>query len=513
MKKLRIGVLALLLAFMYGCTQDAVDPGAQTQDALEPMQANQVDATIIGQLEQNDEFNWTMVSDQVVWSVLRNGDAVMSVGYKPQGEGDVSERIHQIDITSGAWVEAKNTLINDVIETINNKRKSNISRDEVVLKESEHLPYVLLNVTDFEVVQLLRKHPNSRYAEPLGYAPTTVGVVAPQNRELSSKGCSNDADNINSADFTTVSPSAKVSWVLSGINVPAAWNHSTGRNITVGLIDTGTSERQAKLGSQFNSGQSTGRYINRFGTYQTGMWWWKEYDGPDDQCGHGTQMAGAILAPRSSGGSSVGAAYNANLVAVRGTSDVVLESSNDKDGVTEALYLLANRSDVKIISMSIGTPFSSGQISDAIRYAYGRGKLMFAAAGTSLTWTSWYGVIFPANMNETVAVTGIKDNGYNRCDVCHDGSKVDFVVPMQRASNTDRTSLTLADSGDQPSYVGGSSVATATTAGVAALVWARNPGWSRETVLQKLKNASDFYPSRNSNFGWGTYDALQAVTN
>ena len=93
------------------------------------------------------------------------------------------------------------------------------------------------------------------------------------------------------------------------------------------------------------------------------------------------------------------------------------------------------------------------------------------------------------------------------------GSKIDFVVRMQRSSNTDRTSLSLADSGNTPSYVGGSSIATATTAGVAALVWSRNPGWSKGTVLQKLKEASEFYPSRSSNFGYGTYDALTAVTN
>ncbi len=175
------------------------------------------------------------------------------------------------------------------------------------------------------------------------------------------------------------------------------------------------------------------------------------------------------------------------------------------------MFFLGNNSGVKIISMSLGTPISSGQVRDAVRYAYGKGKLIFNAAGTSLTWTSWYGVIFPANMDETVAVTGIKDNGYDRCDVCHDGSKVDFVVTMQRNGDGGRTSLTLPRNGNGVEYVGGSSVATAMTAGTAALVWAKNPSWSRATVLDKLKNASDFYPSRNGNFGWGKIDVLQAV--
>ena len=169
-------------------------------------------------------------------------------------------------------------------------------------------------------------------------------------------------------------------------------------------------------------------------------------------------------------------------------------------------------SEMCIRDRSIGDVFSNGQVSDAIRYAYNRGKLIFSAAGTSTSFTSFVGVIFPANMNETVAVTGIRDNEFRRCNVCHDGSKVDFVITMQRGSNGDRTSLTLADSGNNPSYVGGSSVATAQTAGIAALVWARNPNQSRAQVLDKLKRSANFYPNRNSNFGWGKIDALKAVT-
>jgi hypothetical protein len=116
-------------------------------------------------------------------------------------------------------------------------------------------------------------------------------------------------------------------------------------------------------------------------------------------------------------------------------------------------------------------------------------------------------------MSETVAVTGVKE-GYplERCNTCHDGSEVDFIVPMQRRNDTGRTSLTLAMSGNTPAYVGGSSAATATTAGMAALVWATNPSQSRATVLNRMKNAASIYPGRNGNFGWGIIDAQYAVT-
>ena len=224
-------------------------------------------------------------------------------------------------------------------------------------------------------------------------------------------------------------------------------------------------------------------------------------------------MAGLIAAPRGYNGTSVGVAYQSNLIAYRATGDVVVNGSKEKTGVKNALVAAGKRSDVKIISMSIGDVFWSSTVADGIYYAYNRGKLIFAAAGTSLSWTSWWGVIFPANMSETVAVTGIKEGSpMVKCNTCHDGSAVDFVAVMQRRNDNSRTSLTLAPSGYTPAYVGGSSAATATTAGIAALVWATNTSQSRSQVLNRLKNAASIYPNRDGNFGWGIIDAAYAVT-
>mgnify|MGYP006204630529 CR=1 FL=1 len=74
-----------------------------------------------------------------------------------------------------------------------------------------------------------------------------------------------------------------------------------------------------------------------------------------------------------------------------------------------AFTALGNRTDVKIISMSMGHIFSVGKIEDGVRYANNRGKLIFCAGGTSTSFTNFVGVIFPAWMPETVAVTGIKE--------------------------------------------------------------------------------------------------------
>ena len=223
-------------------------------------------------------------------------------------------------------------------------------------------------------------------------------------------------------------------------------------------------------------------------------------------------MAATIGSPRNDDMLPVGVAYNCNLVSYRATKNVVLDGYHEQKGVAKALTELGNRSDIKIISMSIGHIFSVGRIKDAVKYAYGKGKMIIAAGGTSTEFTNFVGVIFPANMSETVAVTGITDaSGYHECAVCHEGSQIDFTVIMQRASNSDRTSVTLGYYAGQKDYVGGSSVSTATTAGIAALIWSRHPTWSRSQVLSKMKQSASLYPNKSSSFGYGSINALLAV--
>jgi len=224
-------------------------------------------------------------------------------------------------------------------------------------------------------------------------------------------------------------------------------------------------------------------------------------------------MAGACGAPRGTDGNVCGVAYNCNLVTCRAAADVFLDESRESKGVADAFTNAANRTDVKIISMSMGRITSSSQIRDAVLFAYGKGKLIFCAAGTSFGWTSgWAGVIFPASMTELNAVTGVRDNSsITTCTDCHSGSETDFTIVMERFTDY-RKPLTLAMSGDVPSTIGGSSVATATAAGIAALVYSKFPTYTRDQVINKLIQTSANYPTRNASLGWGNLNA-DAATN
>lgn len=493
----KISVLFLSFFIFTACNNEEADLQAETPVSNKTLSIQEVNQYISDQLQQTGDVDWTHAPANVLYSAIMHGDGILSLGYGQPGE-------HFAQVKTPDLIAAKQNAI-----SIASNEEGIVKMEDFLIADDELLNSIELKINNLETVIALQATNNIRYIDPIGYGlyvdPNAVALK-------SSSGCDQSGQNINSNDYTVISPNAWKPWNYNIHNIDDAWNYSTGAGVTVGLIDTGISANQRLLGSDFNDGVSSGRSIQKFGTFIDSNWWWSNNtDGPNDRCGHGTTMASTIASPRNNDAMPVGVAYNSNMVAYRGTEDVLLNDYHERKGVSNALKALGNRSDVKIISMSIGYVWSIGNVKDAVKYAYSRNKMIIAAGGTSTSLTSWYGVIFPASMSETVAVTGLKDNGYNRCDICHEGSEIDFTIIMQRASDESRTVPTLGFNNGTRKYVGGSSVATATTAGIAALIWSKNPSWSREQVLNKMKQSSEFYPSRNSRFGYGNIDALQAV--
>lgn len=482
--------------------EDIAPAAAPDQDTDATLSRAALDALVDDHLRATDEvFDWNAAADRAVWSALAQSENHAALGYQPAGFTGLDERIHEIDVNTGAWKATRDALVSDLLTATERYTGRPTTEEELfVAPEDGVLPILEIKILHPAVLTAFRRRPEVRYLEPSNY---TARVV----RFRSSSGCNEaPSDPVASADFTLLA-GAKVPWNYDYMNIPQAWNRSQGDDIGICIIDSGTYPEQDRLNGSFGGG----RALSRLGVFKPN-WWSSRIDGPDDQCGHGTQMAGLAAAPLTGDGSTVGVAYKSDLLAIRATQDVIINGSNEKRGVKDALIVAANDVRTRVVSMSIGDVFSSGTVKDGIRYAHNRGKMILAAAGTSLSWTSWYGVIFPASMSETVAVTGIRDiSPMERCNTCHDGSKVDFVAVMQRDADTDRTSLTLSRSGATPGYVGGSSAATATTAGIAALVWATDPGQSREQVLDRMKRSANFYPNRDGDFGWGIVDADAAT--
>ena len=114
-------------------------------------------------------------------------------------------------------------------------------------------------------------------------------------------------------------------------------------------------------------------------------------------------------------------------------------------------------------------------------------------------------------MSQVQGITGIKNRSVlSACNDCHKGAAIDFVIVMQKVSDGENP-LANATSGDIPTTVGGSSVATATAAGIAALVWSYHPTEAREQILQRLTATASAYPNKTNSYGWGKINAYAAI--
>jgi subtilisin family serine protease len=288
---------------------------------------------------------------------------------------------------------------------------------------------------------------------------------------------------------------------FDAMQIPAAWDvlssggrRTSGAGVTIGSIDTGISFDQAELRGGFAGGSVPDRTVRHVYLSSLGS--------SDDACGHGTRMAGVIAAP-DDGRSVMGVAWGANLVNVRHANGVANVSSSDARASVRA----AGNAGARVVSMAWQSLNWWWQVSDEIRWWHrNRGVLFLGAAGTSGCGDLILddNVVFPADMGEVMAVTGISyPHGGVPCGI-HRGGDVELTAYLDVP--------TTGRSTGQVTSIGGSSNATAVVAGVAALVWQANPTLTRDQVRARLQASGAFWPSRSGSQGFGLVNAHRAVT-
>ena len=353
-----------------------------------------------------------------------------------------------------------------------------------LLAEDELLPVIEVRLADQAALSAVRKLPFVDYVEP---------VIVPQElpQFAGIGGCGWGSTWTGDRQYTSTGDI--YSQKFTGMNIPAAWSYSSGANVKIGLIDSGISSGQGQFMSTFTAGSSYGRTLSlqRISS-QPSVY---------DDCGHGTRMAGIIAAPWD--GQNVGGiAYRSSLISVRHASGVAAVNSSD----AKASVRLANQQGAQVIVMAWESLNWLWQVSDEIEYwHYGRQVLFMGAAGTSGCWDGILdsNVIFPADMPEVVAVTGVTyPSGGVPCGI-HHGSDVELTSYLDVPSTGRYTADVVG--------MGGSSNATAVAGGIAALVWSRNPTMTRDQVRARLQQTAQYYPSRHSEEGYGLMNAVKAV--
>ncbi|MFC4727925.1 S8 family serine peptidase [Coralloluteibacterium thermophilus] len=310
-----------------------------------------------------------------------------------------------------------------------------------------------------------------------------------------------------------------------GINLPPAWDITTGAGTVVAIIDTGSTPHPDLVGNtlpgyDFISDAAMARDGNaRDGNPNDEGDWYGA-----NECGigrpasasswHGTHVAGTVAAVGNNGVGVAGVAYGARLVHARVlgkcggyTSDIVDAITWSSGGSVPGVP--ANANPAEVINMSLGGGGScSSSYQSAINGAVNRGTTVVVAAGNSNTNVS--GAV-PANCQNVIAVAATTRQGA-RASFSNYGAGIDVSAPGQGILSTLNTGSTTQGSAGYASY-NGTSMAAPHVAGVVALMQSVAPTPLTPAQVETiLKNTARPLPGACSGgCGAGIVDAHAAV--
>lgn len=421
-------------------------------------------------------LRWGTLSDDSLWKHIAAVKGVADVGLRPVGRK--------------AGMERGRVLLSEGERAI--ARAAVAAQPGVeILSADTLLPIVKVRIAGADAVSALRKLPQVEYVEPGAFADVNGRRTLGWNDIEFGCSVSGYAGPYNSY----ISPGDLLPWNYRVMRIDSAWAKSSGRGVTVGIVDTGLDEKQAELNGYFASGMSAGRTFTKDATKPNlgaGNVW-------HDTCGHGTRMASVIGAPRNGFG-TLGVAWGADLYTVRVDDDVIL---TEVDATRLGIRRAAQRT--RIVAMAFGTYSYYTAIDQELQYWYfNSDRLIFAAAGTTNCADPWHYVTFPGTLETVITVTAFDETGSIACNSSR-GWPVDFAaVSNQPAHGLNIISPDLAG-------LHGSSGATAVMAGLAAIYLGMVPTATRTQVLGALIYAASPTGGKSPLWGWGVPNALCLV--
>jgi serine protease len=306
---------------------------------------------------------------------------------------------------------------------------------------------------------------------------------------------------------------------IGGLNLPPAWDLSTGSGVVVAVLDTGITSH-----SDLNANVVAGYdFINDTAVAGDGNGRDADPSDPGDFEGgyssswHGTHVAGTVAAVTNNSKGVAGVAYGAKISPVR----VLGRGGGYDSDISDAIIwasggtvsgVPANANPAKVINLSLGGSGSCGSaFQSAINTAVGRGSVMVIAAGNSNANVSGFS---PANCNNVIAAAANGKTGA-RASYSNYGALIDVTAPGGDGSygvlSTLNTGSTTPGSETYDGTYMGTSMASPHVAGVAALILSVANKTPAE-VESILKSSARALPGAcTGGCGAGIVDAYAAV--
>src|SRR6185436_19445438 len=222
---------------------------------------------------------------------------------------------------------------------------------------------------------------------------------------------------------------------------------------------------------------------------------------PEDDVGHGTEVAGVAAAERNNGNGIAGVAPGARILPIRAgfrTALPFVGALLQEDDAAAAILYAADRG-AKVVNLSFGDVIDAPLIRHAVRYARERGALVVASSGNTGADHPFFPASYPG-----VLVPGASTRNETRADFSTYGQDLDLLAPG--------VGIYTTDLGGTYSTSTGTYFNAPMTSGVAALVCSAHPDWNADEVAWAIRlGARRDEPGWQPGSGWGLLDAAAAV--
>ncbi|MFI5677770.1 type VII secretion-associated serine protease mycosin [Streptomyces cellulosae] len=287
-------------------------------------------------------------------------------------------------------------------------------------------------------------------------------------------------------------------WHLTAMKAEQMWQSSTGKGVTVAVIDSGVDDDLPDLKGQVLPGldgapESPG-------------------DEHTDYDGHGTSMAVLIAGTGEAdgGNGTYGLAPGVRILPVR-TPDRGLDGARYTEEFSETVsrgIRYATDAGAQVINVSMGVSRGSKQLTAAVKYALDNGSLVFAAVGNSGEKSKGNPVEYPGATPGVVGVGAVGKNLRKTAESEY-GPQVDMAAPGEEMYH-------VCPNGNDLCRSHGTSDSTALASASAALIWSKHPTWTNNQVLRVMLNtigAPTDGAKRNDSIGYGIVRPRVALQN
>jgi serine protease len=218
-------------------------------------------------------------------------------------------------------------------------------------------------------------------------------------------------------------------WHFPKINMPQAWDISTGTSVIVGILDSGIAyeDYPVPLYEQDTVQPHVTSYLQApdlAGTSFTAGYDFINNDShPNDNDAHGTHVSGTVAQTTNNSLGVAGMAYDCTLMPVK-----VLDysGSGSAQSLADGLYWAADNG-AQVINMSLGwiPGYDPGPVvHNAIQYAYNNGVVLVAGSGNAGVSP----VSYPAAYSEVIAVGATRYDD-QRADYSQYGADLELTAP------------------------------------------------------------------------------------